>query len=107
LGRGVSVEGTHDAEPVLRRREQMIVRLAEWVQSRGLSSPAILFLEAHKPLAPVGSQALFFLQPLLRVVGPLFGWFDDDRILADYAALLEDPAAIDRILAHLERPPVE
>jgi hypothetical protein len=72
-----------------------------------LSSPAILFLEAHKPLAPIGSQALFFLQPLLGVVGPLFGWFDDDRILADCAALLEDPAAIDHILAHLEHHPVE
>ena len=71
----------------------MIAHLVGWIQARGLRSPAILFLEAHKPLAPIGSQVLLFLQPLLRFVGPLLGW---------YALLLEDPANVERVLSHLE-----
>ncbi|MBL7202504.1 MAG: hypothetical protein ISS56_20405 [Anaerolineae bacterium] len=84
------------------REERMIAHLVEWIQDRGLRSPAILFLEAHKPLAPIGSQALLFLQPLLRFVGPMLGWFDDDRVLAEYALLLEDPTNVERVLSHLE-----
>jgi hypothetical protein len=89
------------------RQEQMISRVAEWIEAKGLRSPAILFLEAHKPLAPIGSQALFFFQPLLGLVGPLLGWFGGDRIVGDYALLLEDSDNIDRVLAHLEHCPVE
>ena len=82
-------------------QEEMIDHLAEWIESKGLRSPAILFLEASKPLALIGSQALFLLQPLLGLVGPLWGRFDD-RALTEYALLLEDPASIDRLLARLE-----
>ncbi len=85
------------------RRERMIERLAEWIEAKGLRSPAILFLEANKPLTLIGSQVLLFLQPLLGFIGPTLGWFDDDRILAEFATLLEDPASIDRILERLER----
>jgi hypothetical protein len=68
----------------------MIGRLAGWIAARGLESPAILFFETCKPLAPLGSQALLVLQPLLG--GALNEWAD----------LLEDPAAIDQILDRLE-----
>jgi hypothetical protein len=84
------------------REDRMIAHLVGWIQAKGLRSPAILFLEAHKPLAPIGSQVLLFLQPLLRFVGPLLGWFDDDRVLTEYALLLEDPANVERVLSHLE-----
>jgi len=107
VSRGVPAEGTHNTVLAIDRQEQMIVRLAEWIQTKGLGSPAILFLEAHKPLAPVVSQTLLFLQPLLGFMGPMLGWFDDDRILTEYALLLEDSANVDRILSFLERCPTE
>jgi len=37
----------------------------------------------------------------------MFGWFDDDRVLADYVLILEDEVSVDRILAHLEHPSAE
>ena len=89
------------------RREQMIERLVQWIDAKGLRSPAILFLGASKPLAPVGSHLLMLFQPLFGFVGPMFGWFEDSRALADYALLLEDEVSVDRILAHLEHPSVE
>jgi hypothetical protein len=32
----------------------------------------------------------------------MLGWFDDDRVLAEYALLLEDPTNVERVLSHLE-----
>jgi hypothetical protein len=85
------------------RQEQMIERLAEWIEARGLRSLAILLLEANKPLATIGGQALLFLQPMLGLVGPALGWSGDGEPAAEWAALLEDPAGIDLILKRLER----
>jgi hypothetical protein len=87
------------------RRERVIVRLAEWIQAKGLGAPAILFLQAYKPLAPVLSHILLFSQPLFGSVGPMLGWFDDEQSIAEYALLLEDPTIIDQILLCLERCP--
>ena len=86
------------------RRDQMIEGLSQWIRANGLRSPALLFLEANKPLAPLGSQALLFLQPLLGLVGPAMGWFRDDHVFAEYAILLEDSVNIERILDRLEGP---
>ena len=84
------------------RREQMIEGVVQWIDAKGLHSPAILFLQAGKPLALIGSQLLLVLQPLLGFVGPAMGWFQDSRLLADYAQLLEDEVSIERILARLD-----
>ena len=78
-------------------REERIDRLVRWIRRRGLSAPAILALEAGKPLAILGAQALLFCQPMLGALGPAFGGFDE-RI----AGLLEEPEAVERILARLE-----
>lgn len=72
-------------------RRETIDRLTGWIRAAGLTGPAVLFLEASKPLAPLGSQILIMLQPLF---GPG---------LAEYAALLEDPDGVDRVLDDLER----
>ncbi|MBN1582694.1 MAG: hypothetical protein JXA89_18430 [Anaerolineae bacterium] len=85
------------------RQEQIIANLADWIRDRDLESPAILFLQVNKPLALIGSQALLLLQPVLGFVGPMLGWFENDQVLAEYAALLETPGSIDRILSLLER----
>ena len=88
-------------EPQTAESQAMIDRLTDWIQTRGLAGPAILFLEASKPLALIGSQMLLVLQPMLGAIGP--AWFADHRVVAEYAALLEDPVTIDRLLVHLER----
>lgn len=84
-------------------QEQLIERLVEWIEVRGLRSPAILLLEANKPLACIGGQALLLIQPLLGLVGPALGWPVGKERAAEWAALLEHPSGIDRILERLER----
>ncbi|MBN1933210.1 MAG: hypothetical protein JW934_01025 [Anaerolineae bacterium] len=88
----------------MEQQTQVMVNLAQWIRERGLESPAILFLQANKPLAPIGGQALLFLQPVLGAVGAMLGWANGERVWTDYAALLENPACIDRLLELLERP---
>ena len=77
-------------------REASIERLVRWIQARGLAEPAVLFIEASKPLLPIGSQALLLVQPLL-------GWLDGSPDLREYVELLEDPAGVERIVSRLER----
>lgn len=62
----------------------------------GLASPAILLLEAHKPLAFITSQFLLVAQPTLNLfVQPSF-----TQGLID---LLADPLEVEQLIAHLER----
>lgn len=89
------------------RQEQMIERLVAWLHERGLGAPAVLFLEASKPLLPVGSQLLLLVQPFLGLVGSVLGWQHEDGVLTECAELLEDPLAVDRMLVLLEGRSVE
>ena len=96
-----------DEPSTVDRREQMIDRFVDWIVARDLDAPALLFLEASKPLALIGSQMLLLCQPVLGFLGSTLGWFDDHRVLAAYAELLEDPSNIERILDRLERQSTE
>jgi len=92
-------DGTGTGDP----RRTRLDRLVDWIRSKGLAEPAIALLEISKPLAPIGGQMLLLVQPLAGFVGPLWGAFDEERVLAEYAALLEDPATIDNMVARLEQ----
>jgi len=59
-----------------------------------MTSPAILFLEMHKPLAFLGAQMLWATQPLLGM-----WWRDQD--VRDLALLLEDRAGVDALIERL------
>jgi len=86
----------------VEQRDQMIARLVEWVQAKGLEAPAILFLQINEPLAAIGSHLMLLAQPLAGLVGPVFGWFDDDQVWEKYALLFQDPDSIEQILTRLE-----
>jgi hypothetical protein len=68
---------------------------ARWIVSRGLATPAVLFLELHRPLANISSQAMVVGG---GVLAPLLG-------LERFAALREmlaDDAAYEAFLRRLE-----
>lgn len=73
----------------------LIDDLAAGLEGRGLVSPAILLLEANRPLAFLGSQLLLLAEPLLG----LFGWAGRAQ---QWSALLQDPSAVDYLLLRLE-----
>ncbi|MCS7301124.1 MAG: hypothetical protein NZ556_06170 [Fimbriimonadales bacterium] len=77
------------------QKQQLIDALARQVVQRGLSSPAILFLELHKPFAFIGSQAGIVFSPFLA---PFFGF---DRI-DQYTQLLSERENWERLVERIE-----
>ncbi len=91
------MRGTEEqAPPSAARRDEMIEALASRIDALGLSTPAILMLEAHKPLSFLGSQALLLMQPLLSLVF-------DPTASQTYAALLEEGENVELLIRRLER----
>lgn len=78
----------------VRRREELIEGLVRQVNEWGMVAPAILFLEAHKPLSFLASQFLLLSQPTLE---PFLG-----GVAREYALLLEDRENVETILSRLE-----
>jgi hypothetical protein len=78
-----------------RRVDELIEKMAEEIAKRGLVTPAILLLEAGKPLSFVGSQALLLLEPVL-------GTFWSHDLVAEIACLLEGRDNVERLLDGLE-----
>ena len=78
------------------RRDQLIEDLARRIEDMGLATPAILMLEAHKPLSFLGSQAILIAQPLLS-----FAF--DPTASRELANLLEDRSNVELLIQRLER----
>lgn len=79
----------------ISRRQQLIDRCARRIADLGLTAPAILFLEMHKPLAFLGAQLLLVMQPFLSL-----GF--DDADLRDVAAIIEQRDGVEELVQRLE-----
>ena len=55
-------------EPLEEKDQELLEKVAKGVVARGLTTPALLFLETMKPLSFVGGQALIFFGPVLEIV---------------------------------------
>jgi hypothetical protein len=77
------------------QRDELLERLAHRIGELGLTAPAILFLEAYKPLAFLGAQLLWVTQPFLSIM------FQPND-LHDLASLMQDDAGTDALIARLE-----
>jgi hypothetical protein len=72
-----------------------IEKIANKITDLGLTAPAIFLLEANKPLAFVGSQALLVAQPTLDIFLP-------DNFIRNVAELLADPTQLNQLITSLE-----
>lgn len=84
--------GSRGQEPELR--EEVVEFVAREIQVRGVTGPAVMFLEASRPYRPLGSQAMLFFDPVLR---DLFG-----SDMAELQRVLADEAGIERLIERLE-----
>ena len=75
-------------------REELVEFVAREIQLRGMTGPAVMFLEASRPYRPLGSQAMLFFDPVLR------GLFGGD--LAEMQRVLADDTGIERLIERLE-----
>jgi len=76
-------------------RDAMIEKIAADIHRRGLETPAILFLEMHKPLSFFASQTLIVTTPL---IAPIIGF---DRV-RNAANLLESRDNVELLIQRIE-----
>ncbi len=80
------------------KQTTFIENVATKIQALGLATPAILLLEAHKPLSFLGSHLLLIAQPTLNIFLP--------RDLTQHSInLLADPHQLERLITRLENGP--
>ena len=84
-----------DADLPDAQRDALIEKMAQIVSRRGLSVPAILFLEMHKPLAYLAGQSIVLGSGFLA---PLFG----PQNVQQYAKLFESRDNVERLIQRIE-----
>jgi hypothetical protein len=76
------------------QRDELVEAVAREIQLRGLTTPAVHFLQASRPYRPLGSNAMLFFDPVLH---RLFG-----GELPSASALLADDDGIEQLIERLE-----
>ena len=80
--------------PSDEQRDELVETVAREIQLRGLTGPAVHFLEASRPYRPLGAHAMLFFDPVLH------GVFGGD--VASVTELLADEAGIEQLIMRLE-----
>ena len=75
--------------------DSYIDEVAVALQQRGWGAAALLLLDAGRPLAFIGGQLLWLLQPTLTTIGAT-------TEVGQLARLLENPSALDALITRLE-----
>lgn len=73
----------------------LLDRVADAVVKRGMTAPATVFLESLGPMNFLGSQALYFLTPIVE-------WAFNAREVEQVARLLERRDTISRLITIIE-----
>lgn len=73
----------------------LLEKVATWVVRRGLTTPAILFLETGKPLNFLGSQLLIGFSPFIQAI------FKGDEY-QKFALILEKDANVELLIELIE-----
>jgi hypothetical protein len=76
-------------------QEAVVDRLCAEIVRRGLTGPALLMLEMHRPLNYAAAQMLHFLQPLAAIVTDTGGY-------VEFTKFLEQRGSIDYFCLRLE-----
>ncbi|MCP4428118.1 MAG: hypothetical protein GY803_26830 [Chloroflexi bacterium] len=85
---------THTAS----EQDRFLNQVAGAISRRGLRFPALIALDAGRPLTFLLGQFLWVAQPALSLFGP-------SQALRQTARLLENPEAVAALIAHLEAIP--
>ncbi len=81
------------------QREDLVEQAAREIQMRGLTVPAVLFLQASRPYRRLGSGAMVFFDPTLRSI------FGGELPVA--SEILADDAGIEQLIDRLSDPDEE
>ena len=75
--------------------DDIVGQIADAICDHGLRLPALVGLEAGRPLSLIGGQVLWLLQPVLGLV-------ISREMVGRVAKMLEEPAAVEELIGKLE-----
>ena len=75
-------------------RDELVEQVAREIQLRGLTTPAVHFLQASRPYRALGANAMLFFDPVLS------GFFGGE--LATASEILADDDGIEQLIERLE-----
>tara|TARA_Y100001970_G_C14248331_1_gene869909 strand:+ start:1229 stop:1492 length:264 start_codon:yes stop_codon:yes gene_type:complete len=81
---------------IVESNKKIITNLAEKISNKGMSTPAVFFLESTKYLSFIGSQFLVFL-------GPVATCFVNDSKYYNFTEVLEDRNNVEFLIEEIER----
>jgi len=81
-------------EPSDEQRSELVEEVAREIQLRGLTVPAVQFLQASRPYRALGANAMLFFDPVLRSI------FGGELPVA--SAILADDTGIELLIERLE-----
>jgi hypothetical protein len=94
LKHAFAIEPEETIAPTAGQRA-IIDRLCGHVVARGLTTPALVFLESVRPLNYVSSQTLQFFSPILSVIA-------DRKAVDELAAFLEHRGSVEFLCKRIE-----
>lgn len=77
------------------RLNRMTDKIAQRINRHGMTIPAIMLLEMHKPLAGVGGA-------MIQIVAPGLDWIFGESNTEDFATLLSDREQVERLISRIE-----
>lgn len=77
------------------RRDELLKKIVDVIDRYGMYAPAAFFITLSKPVAFLGSQAMFMLSPIAGV-------FIKEELIEDYAQLMSDRENVEYLLNMLE-----
>jgi hypothetical protein len=75
--------------------EPLLNSIAQKIVDRGLSTPAVIFLESTKPLNVLGCQTLNFLEPIVQSVFSI-------RNYNDFIRIMENRSNLEKLIQRIE-----
>ena len=79
-------------------KTSLVERVAKEIKKRHLETPAILFLEMHKPLANVAGHAAIAFSPFIM---PFLGF----KTVDEYSQFFSDRQNVEMLIQELEKEP--
>ena len=87
--------------------QELLERLGQWIALRRLNAAAVLFLEAHRPLNFISSQAMVAASPIVHFLEPFFqslvGTGYEHKLFEQFTELLEKRETVELLVIEIER----
>ncbi|MEO0288782.1 MAG: hypothetical protein ABIN00_04020 [candidate division WOR-3 bacterium] len=90
-----SFQPVSSKEIPLERKEEILKKIATSIVKRGLTAPAIMFLESIKPINFISAQLMIFLEPIILT-------FFNISEYREASLIFEERDSVEKLIKYIE-----